>query len=308
MTRIGQTEDGTIVEIDLQKQIGSHTAIIGNTGAGKSITIRQIVEKTNGTFLQIILDVEDEFHTFREIGEYVIIGGPYADVSLSNPAILCDRIVRGSDNVIVQLNTLSLEQRQIWIGTFIDALMMMPRETWKPILVVLDEADRYAPQSGGAKSLQPIVNLLSMGRKRGFTAVVATQRLSKISKNVTGEITNWYVGRTAQMLDRRHASDMLGFGAKSDNGIGLRDLKPGQFWCFGVAIATKPQLIMVDIPSSTHLKLGATAYVPPKMPANVAERLDIGNKNRISLGFAGYMAAAGGSVATILYVLNMLVS
>jgi uncharacterized protein len=81
--------------------------------------------------------------------------------------------------------------------------MKAPRPLWHPVLVTLDEAHHYAPQNGVVASSEPIVNLATAGRKRGFGALFGTQRLSQLSKDVLGQCPNRIMGRVDQSLDRR---------------------------------------------------------------------------------------------------------
>jgi DNA helicase HerA-like ATPase len=48
--------------------------------------------------------------------------------------------------------------------------------------VVLDESHRYAPNFGQVESSEALIHLATSGRKRGFGAIFATQRLSQLSK------------------------------------------------------------------------------------------------------------------------------
>ncbi|MGO7631949.1 hypothetical protein ACC692_38630, partial [Rhizobium ruizarguesonis] len=58
---------------------------------------------------------------------------------------------------------------------------------WYPVLVVVDEAQMFAPSVGGdvsederKMSLGAMTNLMCRGRKRGLAGVIATQRLAKL--------------------------------------------------------------------------------------------------------------------------------
>src|SRR3546814_5474665 len=69
-------------------------------------------------------------------------------------------------------------------AAFLAGLFDAPREHWYPALVIVDEAQLFAP-SGAAEvsedarrgSLSAMANLMSRGRKRGLAGVIATQRL-----------------------------------------------------------------------------------------------------------------------------------
>ena len=131
-----------------------------------------------------MLDVEDEFYTLRERWDYVIAGGANGDcpATVGNAAALAVTLLEAGASAIVQLNDLALPERRRFIRVFLEAMIGAPRALWHPTIVVLDEADRYAPQDGSAESLSAVVALMAQGRKRGYTGVLATQRLAKIAK------------------------------------------------------------------------------------------------------------------------------
>jgi hypothetical protein len=263
---IGHDEAGQGVAIDSEKLIGTHAAIIGNTGSGKTFTVRKVLEQLWGVGVHIVFDPEQEFHTLRQLHPYVIVGGPRADVARPAPAALAAWILETKSSVIVQFeDDEDLEDQRGFIGAFLDALMMQPRRLWQPAFIVIDEAHRYAPQEEGASSKRPICTLLSQGRKRGFTGILCTQRLAKITKNATGDCNTWIVGRVGQVIDRNAAANNLGFPLRSDEALGLRDLEPGQFWGFGVALTKRPVLIKVAATASQHLKLGER-FEPTPLP------------------------------------------
>jgi DNA helicase HerA-like ATPase len=110
---------------------------------------------------------------------------------------------------------------------FLDSLIHLPRELWRPTLVILDEAHIYCPErgSGEAESTEAVISLMSQGRKRGYAGIIATQRLSKLNKDAAAEANNVIIGRTWLDADQARAGDALGL-SKSDR-LKLRDLEPG---------------------------------------------------------------------------------
>lgn len=237
---LGQADDGP-VHLDLDKLIGSHLAVVANAGAGKSGLLRRLLEITYGRVQHIILDAEDEFYTLRErYPDYLIAGGEGGDApaTVANAEGLAKACLEHGFSLIAQINDLHAGDQERFISRFLETLMEAPRDHWRPMLVVLDEAHRWAPQDGYAASSDAVKNLTSRGRKRGFTAVLATQRMAKIDKNVTGDVNNWFIGRVGQATDRRVAADALGFSPNSTEGRGLQTMEVRKFWCFGPA--TRP--------------------------------------------------------------------
>src|SRR3546814_17808259 len=79
-------------------------------------------------------------------------------------------------------------------AAFLNALFDAPREHWFPALVVVDEAQMFAPSASGEvtdavrrASLAAMTNLMCRGRKRGLAGALATQRLAQLAQNVAAE-------------------------------------------------------------------------------------------------------------------------
>jgi hypothetical protein len=261
--------DSGPVELNLDALIGSHLCIQANSGAGKSGAIRKVLEVTHGRVQHIVIDTEDEFYTLREKFEYLIAGGDNGDCAATtkNAAALATTILETGFSAIVQINSLPFDQRCVFIAEFLSALTNAPKRLWRPALIVLDEAQFYAPQKGYAPSLDAIVSLMMLGRKRGFTGILATPRPADLSKQATSPVNNWLVGRCGQPADRRSAADALGFPANSAEARNLRSLVARQFWVFGPALLNEPTLARIEKTQTTIIKAGQATLPTPPAPA-----------------------------------------
>lgn len=262
---IGEAGNGSVA-IDLERLIGSHACVVANAGGGKSGLIRRILETTHGQVQHIVLDIEDEFYTLREKFDYVIAGGDGGDVpaTLANAADLALGALRHGFSLIVQLNDLG-EDAAEFVGRFLDAMIRAPRDLWHPVLVVLDETQRFAPQGAATSATHGVRALTAQGRKRGFTAILASQRIAKISTDVRGDVNNWILGRVGQSLDRDTMADQLGFTRKEGQDR-FRGMPTRQFWGFGPAIADEPVLFTSAEVETTPVKPGQAKVTTPPAP------------------------------------------
>lgn len=270
---IGTTLGADIpVAVDLHALRGTHLGVIANSGAGKSGLIRKVLESTHGEIQQIILDPDDEYYTLREGGDYIIAGGDDGDcpATVANAAQLVDLLLTTSISAVIQLNHLKGDEAQQFVAAFIGALMEAPRAQWRPILLVLDEAHRFIPQDGATAATEAVRDLFARGRKRGFTGVLATQRMASIEKMVTANINNWALGRVGQATDRKVVLDALGFSASSADGKTLMAMEDRVFWVFGRGLGARAPLQMrvADV-ATTMVESGeakiATAPAPQKL-------------------------------------------
>jgi DNA helicase HerA-like ATPase len=80
-----------------------------------------------------------------------------------------------------------------------------------------------------------VITLCTQGRKRGYCAVLATQRLSKLHKDAAAELLNKLIGRTGLDVDVKRAGDELGFDKEQRQT--LKTLAPGTFYAYGPAVS-----------------------------------------------------------------------
>lgn len=274
---IGATPDGQSVDIDVQSLIGDHLCVVANSGGGKSGFIRKLLEVTHGHVQHIILDPEDEFYTLRQHLDYVLAGGDDGDcpATVENAADMAIMLLTTGLSAIIQLNHLKAGQQEAFVSRFLTAVMEAPQKLWHPCLFVLDEAHRWAPQNGGSAAFEAMKDFTSRGRKRGFTAVLATQRMAKIDKNVTDSVNNWALGRVGQATDRKVMAEALGFRPASPEARGIQALPPRHFWVFGMAFdSTVARLLRVGDVESAMVKAGQAKIPTLPAPAAVKQLLE----------------------------------
>lgn len=268
LVRLGTTAAGEALVLDPRKM--GRTFIQGASGSGKSRTIRRMLEITYGKRQHIVLDVEDEFYTLRGAGrDYLILGSGQGAAQWDAPTSVrlagahARMILESGVNAILELNDLGLDGQEAYIAAFLDALMTAPQDLWHPALIVIDEAQRYAPEGGGAMSHDAIVNLGARGRKRDFAAIFASFSISSFSKRVLGNCPNKMIGRVEQDLDKRRGGDLLGFRPSSPEAIALLNLEEGMFWCMGPALARPSVLAKIDPSETAHIEPGAKPVPTP---------------------------------------------
>jgi len=260
------------VQIDLPRLIGTRLLIQAASGGGKSWAMRSLLEQLHGLVQQFILDWEGEFATLRERFAYALVGGEGADLPArpETAAALCRRLLELGVSAVLDLSSLRVEERQSFAEAFLGELMRIPRALWRPLIVAIDEAHLLCPEAGQgeASSRQAVIDLCTLGRKRGFCAVLATQRIAKVSNHALAELGNVLIGPTSFTVDVRRAAETLGFGRGQAES--LKRLDPGQFWAFGPAVSREPLLVRTGAVLTSHPEPGGIA--PPAPPAPEAIR------------------------------------
>jgi hypothetical protein len=265
------------VKLDLNQLIVSRLLIQANSGGGKSHAVRYLLEQTFGKVQQIVIDPEGEFATLREKYPYLLVGiGGDVPADIRGAKLLPRKLLELGLSAIIDLSEFGLPQQRSYVQNFTDALNHVPRELWKDCLVVYDEGHRWAPEVGrsSGKEVQPlteaIATLQSAGRKRGFCGIIATQRLSKLNKDVAAECLNKLIGRTSNE-DIKRAGDELGLSKLQ--GKELRSLEPGTFWAYGPAISIDPVMVRTGSITTHPPKRGAARAPAPAAPGAIKKVL-----------------------------------
>ncbi|MDE2597541.1 MAG: ATP-binding protein [Sphingomonadales bacterium] len=261
---IGADASGAPVRIDIEELLATRLLVQGNSGSGKSHLLRRLLEESAGLVQQVVIDPEGDFVTLAEpYGHVVIDGAAYGDAEI---AALGARIRQHRASVVLALDGLEIDGQMRCAAQFLSALFDAPREQWYPVLVVVDEAQMFAPAAGGEvseevrrASLAAMTNLMCRGRKRGLAGVIATQRLAKLAKNVAAEASNFLMGRTFLDIDMVRAADLLGMERRQAEQI--RDLERGRFLGLGPAISRRPVAVKVG-PARTRTRSVIMGLMP----------------------------------------------
>lgn len=257
---IGRYHGGTI-NLDLDRLLAGRLLIQGTSGAGKSATLRRIIEEAFEYMTIVIIDPEAEFGNLAaHIGATTIKA---TDITAEGLGAAALRAREHRIPLHIDLSDLDPEQRILKAAAFFGGLMSAPAELWSnTMLVCIDEGHLLAPHlSGRAQDAETrrqgvamMVDLCSRGRKRGLATIVATQRLAKLSASVTSELLNFLVGLNVFDRDVKRAADFLGFCAKDAEK--LRTLAPGEFYAMGPALQGSATLAKIDPTITLHT--GAT--------------------------------------------------
>ena len=251
---MGFDGSGRSVELDLEELLATRLLVQGNSGSGKSHLLRRLLEGSAGLVQQVIIDPEGDFVSLADAFSHIAVDA--AHYSLIELERLAARAREHRASVVLNLEGLEVDDQLRCAAAFLATLFDAPREQWYPILVVVDEAQLFAPAAAGEvgeearrASLAAMTNLMCRGRKRGLAGVIATQRLAKLAKNVAAEASNFLMGRTFLDIDMARAADLLGMERRQADQI--RDLARGEFLSLGPAISRRPVKVRIGAVTTT---------------------------------------------------------
>ncbi|WOH64771.1 ATP-binding protein [Bradyrhizobium sp. BWA-3-5] len=252
---MGQTNVGAPAGLDLEELLATRLLVQGNSGSGKSHLLRRLLEQSAPWVQQTIIDPEGDFVTLADrFGHLLIDAEDHTERGLQ---VAGERARIHRVSTVLNLEGLDAENQMRRAAAFLNGLFEVARDHWYPMLVVVDEAQLFAPAVAGEVtdearklSLGAMTNLMCRGRKRGLAGVIATQRLAKLAKNVAAEASNFLMGRTFLDIDMARAADLLGMERRQAEAF--RDLQRGQFMALGPALSRRP----------LELRIGATETAP----------------------------------------------
>lgn len=275
---VGDADGSSVpIGVNLGKLIDGRLLVQGASGAGKSWTLRRLLEQTRGLVQQIIVDPEGEFAHFADELQILRLEGHRLD--MATLALAGARAREHRASLVLDLSQLDRDDQMKTFTAFVTALIAAPREHWHPALVAIDEAHLFAPFGGYTEathvrkaSVAALTDLMSRGRKRGLAGVVATQRLARLAKSVVSEALNFMVGLNTLDLDIRRASETIGWDA-SKGFDRLPLLRPGEFVAVGPAFTASPCLLKVGAVATRHVGAAPEMRAPIDMPPADAARL-----------------------------------
>lgn len=254
---IGEADTGGPVGLTYEKLMAGRLLIQGVSGAGKSWTLRRLLEQSARGIQQIVLDPEGELVSLADDCGLAVIDG--AKLDPAGLATAATRVRMHRVPVLLDLSDLERERQMVAVASFLEPLVAATREHWHPALVAIDEAHLFAPFGGQGvesthvrkRAIAAVTDLMSRGRKRGLCGVLATQRIARLAKSVASEIHNFLIGLNTLDLDIRRAAETIGWDARRGFDR-LPELSPGDFVAVGPAFSRSPCVLRVGGIETEH--------------------------------------------------------
>ena len=194
-----------------------HLLLLGTTGAGKTYTLRGLIEQLRradrrvgaidklGNHWGLTLSADG-----RSPGlDFVIFGGEGAGRVPMRPdqgGAIGELFVARNIPAIFDVSAWKAPDQQRWVADFADAVFLHNRAA---LHLAIDEAQSWTPQGGGGDAWLSIVRLAEQGRGRGIRLMLAAQRLSRIDKNVANQAAVVVAMRQTGLADRKAIRDLV---------------------------------------------------------------------------------------------------
>lgn len=188
-------------------------AILAKRGVGKTYLASVLVEEMVKHGLPVIvIDPTGAWWGLRAAANgkdaglpVIVLGGEHGDLPLTVDMAegLASYLAETPTSMVIDLSLFSKGDRARFMAPFAETLYLRNRN---PLHLVLDEADRFAPQKpmpDQNRMLGAIDEIVRMGRLRGLGITMITQRPAVLNKDVLTQIEVLIALRTIGPQDRK---------------------------------------------------------------------------------------------------------
>jgi len=198
---------------------GLRVAMLGGPGSGKSWNNSLIAEQflTQGGTV-VIFQPRDEYFTLKERWDVLSVGGVHAkdmEFALTSPSIYAKAVVEDGISMIFYTSAAEDEEKLIeWVSRFVHHILKCQETHKRPLLLILEEAQEYAPRTPSGHIAPPWVynrmikafkDCFTQGRKLNMIAIASSQRPQELNFTI------------------RQLANLTFFGKFSDQDIGYVD-------------------------------------------------------------------------------------
>ncbi len=259
-----QVNIGPGLDLDAQLVMTGRCCILGQSGSGKSYLVGVMAEELCRLGLPfLIVDTEGEYSSLKDAFGAIWVGeDERADLKMGSvdyKELIADSI-RNSVPVVFDLSDTMDKSAQV--SHALSALYELEEELRSPYLVIIEEADKFAPQVLH-KGTNMVEEISVRGRKRGIGLLVATQRPASISKNVLAQCSYGFIGRLTIENDIAAINVLLDSRRLREE---IVHLDTGRFLPFGIQFAH-----VFAVKSRSVVHRGST----PKLKTTPSKRADI---------------------------------
>ena len=165
--------------------------ILAKRGSGKTYLAGVIEEEiAKAGYPMIIVDPMGAHWGIRELYPVLIFGGPHADIEIEphNAELIASAIIDLKFSCLIDLVEWDQDVAREFVAHFFNKLYQLNST---PRHVIVEEADVFAPQSGGSGAtklaFKALDNLVRRGRGKGIGVTTITQRPAIIHKNILSQ-------------------------------------------------------------------------------------------------------------------------
>lgn len=216
---------------------------VGRKGSGKTYAAGRFVEQLNKAGAPVIvLDPVGNWYGLRldADGEgpgldFVVLGGLHGDLPLEHTQgkVVAERLIELRRSAVLDVSSFRKGRRKAFVADFVEELFHRSKEHRRPIMVVFEEAQVFAPQrssgQGDERMLGAVEDVVRLGRNYGIGSCLITQRPQSVHKDVLNQVECLLVGQLNARHERKAIEEwIIHRGARIGYVDELPSLKVGQ--------------------------------------------------------------------------------
>jgi hypothetical protein len=235
------------------------TCVVGASGSGKSYAVGVICEelcKSNVPFA--VIDIEGEYSGLKERYEAFWVGEDEKCDLNWDRVDLHELATIAPDSPPLILDVSETKDARQKIDQLLRGVYEEVSKRRTPYLLILEEADRFAPQVG--ERLQIIDEVARRGRKRGLGLMLCTQRPAEVDKSILSQCANQLIGK---LIIRNDLQSVSQFFPSRGLPKELTSLQPGNFYAMG-GFSPVPTLVKIRARETRH------GGITPKLAEQIA--------------------------------------
>lgn len=226
--------------IDANTVATGRTCVIGTSGSGKSYAVGVICEELCKTGVPFaIIDVEGEYSGVKAKYEAIWIGEDDQSDFKWSTLDSKELAEQAPDIAPLILDVSELDNPRERVSDLLTGIYKEVEKRRTPYLIIMEEADRFVPQTGD--KLPIFGEVARRGRKRGIGLMVCTQRPSVVDKNILSQCGNQLIGK---LVIRNDLESVAQFFSGRELPKQLTTLEPGNFYALG-GLSPEPKLVRI---------------------------------------------------------------
>ena len=165
--------------------------ILAKRGSGKTYLAGVLEEEIlKAGYPLVIVDPMGAHWGIREGYKLIVFGGPHADIEIEpqDAELLASCVIDNNLSCLVDLVEWDQDVAREFVAHFFNKLYQLNST---PRHIIIEEADVFAPQSGGSGAtklaFKAVDNLVRRGRGKGIGVTTITQRPAIIHKNILSQ-------------------------------------------------------------------------------------------------------------------------
>ena len=228
--------ENLVIDYEDFKEEGLRIVILARAGGGKSNLASLFIEQSLEQKLQVcVIEPIAEYYTLKSLYDDLVWVSEKGDVPLydGSPSLYTDILARGGSLIITTGDLEDEFKEKRFAASFLESLYQKWKNIRRPILLVIEEAEGYAPQMWTKEdrpSLAAISKIAKRGRKLGINLLLVSQRPADLHKATWSQSNVIFIGGFKATRDIEAVKDMAKLMHLPIDPSKVTQFSPGEFF------------------------------------------------------------------------------